>query len=83
MSPGERTVHVRVTWGDYVGPAPADYPHFGYIFARRSLGSAEPMEVRTQRLSKDPRYVCGKLALRAMKLVARALPAGSGAAAPQ
>jgi hypothetical protein len=64
MSPAMRIVHSRVTWGDYLGPAPADFPDFGYSFARRSLESAprEP-NIRAPRTS-DPKYVASKLALR-------------------
>ena len=33
MPPGERSTHRRLTWGDYVGPPPADFPDLGLPFA--------------------------------------------------
>lgn len=78
MSEAARSLHVRITWGDYAGPTPVDFPDFGYSFAKGSLSPDRPLEVKQRRLSHDPRYVGCKLALRAMRLVARVLPPGSG-----
>lgn len=32
MTPGTKATHVRITWGDYVGSAPADFPDLGFDF---------------------------------------------------
>lgn len=41
MTPGTRATHIRMTWGDYLGPAPADFPHLGFRFAiNRAVTSA-------------------------------------------
>jgi hypothetical protein len=32
MSAGSRETHVRMTWGDYLGPAPKEYPALGFRF---------------------------------------------------
>ena len=34
MSPGARITHARMTWGDYLGPAPRDFPDFGLKFSQ-------------------------------------------------
>jgi hypothetical protein len=77
MSPAVRTVHTRVTWGDFLGPAPADFPDFGFHFAKRSL-SATRIESRMHLPSStsDPVYVGYKLAFRAMTLGASILTPG-------
>jgi hypothetical protein len=33
MSPGEKLTHRRLTWGDYLGAPPADFPDVGMRFA--------------------------------------------------
>ena len=33
----ERITHSRFTWGDYLGPAPPDFPDLGFTFARGDL----------------------------------------------
>jgi hypothetical protein len=66
MPPGERSVHVRITWGDYLEPAPVDFPDFGYAFARSSLDPRRPDPIVEPRsLTSDPLYICGKLAVAA------------------
>jgi hypothetical protein len=37
MTPENRITHARMTWGDYLGPLPDDYPTLGIAFARGSL----------------------------------------------
>lgn len=37
MSAGARAAHVRMTWGDYLGPAPEDFPDLGFHFRRQPL----------------------------------------------
>jgi hypothetical protein len=32
MSAGARATHRRITWGDYLGPAPRDFPDLGFAF---------------------------------------------------
>jgi hypothetical protein len=39
MSAGARFVHTRVSWGDFLEPAPADFPDFGFHFAKTSLSA--------------------------------------------
>jgi len=34
MSDGARVAHARMTWGDYLGPAPQDFPDFGFGFEK-------------------------------------------------
>ena len=47
MSPAERIVHARITWGDYLErPAPTDFPDFGYRFARGSLSPSRTGPIR-------------------------------------
>ena len=36
----ERITHSRFTWGDYLGPAPPDFPDLGFTFARGDLAPA-------------------------------------------
>ncbi len=33
MAPGTRATHVRITWGDYLGPPPPKFPDLGFKFA--------------------------------------------------
>lgn len=33
MSAGTRSAHLRITWGDYLQPAPPDFPDLGFRFA--------------------------------------------------
>ena len=33
MTPGSRATHVRMTWGDYLGPPPRGFPDLGFKFA--------------------------------------------------
>jgi hypothetical protein len=33
MTAGTRATHLRITWGDYLQPAPSDYPDLGFKFA--------------------------------------------------
>jgi hypothetical protein len=67
MPPGERSVHVRITWGDYLEAAPVDFPDFGYAFARGSLDPrrTDPI-VEPRSLISDSLYICRKLAVVAM-----------------
>jgi hypothetical protein len=66
--PGERSVHVRITWGDYLEPAPADFPDFGYAFSRGSLDPRRPDPIVEPRsLISDPLYICAKFAAVAMQ----------------
>lgn len=37
MSEGARTTHTRITWGDYAGPRPTDFPDMGFIFKQGNL----------------------------------------------
>jgi len=39
MSAGARATHVRMTWGDYSGAAPDDFPDLGYGFCKGSLAT--------------------------------------------
>ncbi len=32
MAPGAKVTHRRITWGDYLGQAPADFPHLGFSY---------------------------------------------------
>ncbi|HEV3136440.1 MAG TPA: hypothetical protein VGZ26_01025 [Pirellulales bacterium] len=34
LAPGHQATVERMTWGDYLGPAPADFPGLGFSFAR-------------------------------------------------
>jgi hypothetical protein len=42
MSEGARAAHARMTWGDYLGPAPEDFPDLGYGFRRTAFPLASP-----------------------------------------
>lgn len=70
MPPGERSLHVRLTWGDYIGSAPPDFPDFGYAFAKGSLSPKPRRRVETRSLAFDPVYLICKVALRLMQPVA-------------
>ena len=37
MTPENRVTHARMTWGEYLGPLPDDYPTLGIAFTRGSL----------------------------------------------
>jgi len=37
MSAGAKATHERITWGDFLKPAPADFPSFGIDFGRKEL----------------------------------------------
>jgi hypothetical protein len=37
MSEGERITHIRMTWGDYTIPPPADFPGLGFSFSKGDL----------------------------------------------
>jgi hypothetical protein len=39
MSQGARAAHARITWGDYLGPGPEDFPNLGYGFRRAALSA--------------------------------------------
>ena len=73
MSPAERIVHARITWGDYLErPAPTDFPDFGYRFARRSLSpraAPDPL-AGSRRWNWICYYRICRLGLRAMRVVA-------------
>jgi hypothetical protein len=32
MTPGAKATHLRITWGDYLGSAPAGFPDLGFRF---------------------------------------------------
>jgi hypothetical protein len=72
MSPAERIVHARITWGDYLKrPAPKDFPDFDYRFARRSLSPSRTGPIRhVPPLESDLCYRICRLGLRAMRVVA-------------
>jgi hypothetical protein len=78
MPPGERSLHERITWGDYLGAPPADFPDFGYSFAKGALGPEKRPEVSARPLSKDLRYRYCRRALRWMRTIARTLPTKGG-----
>jgi hypothetical protein len=40
MSTEDRATHMRMTWGDYLGPPPADCPTLGVLFRQGSLSPA-------------------------------------------
>ena len=42
MSPGERAVHSRFTWGDYLSPPPSDFPDLNFKFASLTEGELPP-----------------------------------------
>jgi glycosyltransferase involved in cell wall biosynthesis len=46
MAPGTRATHVRITWGDSVGPPPPKFPDLGFKFAVDPLTLAEPCPKR-------------------------------------
>ena len=46
MSQAERSVHRRITWGNYLEPAPPDFPDFGFAFAKGSLGPRQSVPGR-------------------------------------
>lgn len=46
MSEGARAAHVRMTWGDYLAPEPADFPLLPFGFGEASLAPG-PMRSRT------------------------------------
>jgi hypothetical protein len=70
MSPAERIVHARITWGDYLKrPAPKDFPDFDYRFARRSLSPSRTGPIRhVPPLESDLYYRICRLGLRAMRV---------------
>ena len=37
MAPGSRATHVRMTWGDYLGPPPPKFPDLSFKFAVKPL----------------------------------------------
>ncbi len=78
MTPAERAVHARITWGDYVKQkAPSDLPDYGYAFARGSLSPHRTKPASTVRpLSSDPAYVGCRFALGLMRFAAPALSPG-------
>jgi hypothetical protein len=72
MTPTERAVHVRITWGDYIKQVECmDLPDFGYKFAKRSLNPhrARPAPVYRP-LTSDPTYIGCRLALELMRFAA-------------
>lgn len=48
MAPGTRATHARITWGDYAGPPPPQYPDLGFKFAvnSRVLPQKRPKSVK-------------------------------------
>jgi hypothetical protein len=70
MSPSERLVHVRITWGDYSKqPAPTDFPDFGYRFGKSSLSPTRAGRVhRAGSLESDPYYRIFRFGLHAMRV---------------
>jgi hypothetical protein len=77
MSEAERAVHTRMTWGDYLGPAPPGFPDLGYRFAK---GSIDPSMTDPNILSAaagiDAVYIGSKLALGLLKFITPASPGG-------
>jgi hypothetical protein len=70
ISPGMRTVCIRVTWGDYLGPAPADFPEIGYAFPKASLSPARSLpKMQGRPLAFDPLYISCRFAFSAMQVV--------------
>jgi hypothetical protein len=47
LAPGHQVTSARMAWGDYLGPAPADYPNI-FAFARdpRAIPQPSPSELR-------------------------------------
>ena len=37
MTPGTRATHVRITWGDFLGPPPPTFPDLGFKYATNPL----------------------------------------------
>ncbi len=37
MDAGSRLIHARMSWGDYLGPPPPDFPDLGVRFPRRAM----------------------------------------------
>jgi len=68
MSPGERITHLRITWGDYLQPAPADFPDFGYKFSKGRLAPQGAPKISSRSLALDPLYLICKLVVRLAQL---------------
>jgi hypothetical protein len=71
MSPGERTTHLRITWGDYVQPAPPDFPDFGYKFSKGRLDAQSAPTIPSRSLALDPLYLMCKLVVQVAQLKRR------------
>ena len=71
MSPGERVTHIRITWGDYLQPAPPDFPDFGYKFSKGRLAAQFAPTIPSRSLAVDPLYVMCKLVVQVAQLKRR------------
>lgn len=71
MSPGERTTHIRITWGDYLQPAPSDFPDFGYKFSKGRLDAQRAPTIPSRSLAFDPLYLMCKLVVQIAQLKRR------------
>jgi hypothetical protein len=80
MSPAERALHVRITWGDYVGRPPVDFPDYGYAFAKAPLDPDRRQHIPGRPPSQNRKYKACKRALRLMRRLAPALSRRSGMA---
>ena len=68
MTMPARIVHARITWGDYLAPAPIDFPGYGYAFAKGSLKPAPPMPANgVAAQAFDAQYLGAQIALRALQ----------------
>lgn len=77
MSEAERAVHARMTWGDYLGPAPPDFPDLGYRFAKGSLNQSMTDPKKSAAAADiDPVYIGSRLALGLLKFITPASPGG-------
>jgi hypothetical protein len=49
MSAGARATHIRMTWGDYLSPAPDDFPRLAFRFRKGSLSTTKTMWIERLR----------------------------------
>jgi hypothetical protein len=49
MSPGARATHIRMTWGDYLGPPPDDFPALAFKFNKGSLSASKTLWIEQMR----------------------------------
>jgi hypothetical protein len=72
MPAGERLTHLRITWGDYLQPAPADFPDFGYKFSKGGLDAQSAPRISPRSLAFDPIYLGCRFVVWLAQLKARA-----------